>query len=82
MIIICTKIQGWGKNTHTDVIPGHGGYGIVADIGTGTEPCLILRADIGTFDIDMASFIKDTFTIFGILILDVTPLLHTKMPYQ
>ena len=42
---------GWAKNTHQDVIPGPGGYGIVADIGTGGEPCVLLRADIDALPI-------------------------------
>ncbi len=42
---------GWAKNTHQDVIPGPGGYGIVADIGTGAEPCVLLRADIDALPI-------------------------------
>ena len=37
---------GWGKNIHTDSFPGEGGYGIVADIGTGHPPCVLLRADM------------------------------------
>eukprot|EP00586_Coscinodiscus_wailesii_P010903 CAMPEP_0172515672 /NCGR_PEP_ID=MMETSP1066-20121228/269783_1 /TAXON_ID=671091 /ORGANISM="Coscinodiscus wailesii, Strain CCMP2513" /LENGTH=520 /DNA_ID=CAMNT_0013296809 /DNA_START=129 /DNA_END=1691 /DNA_ORIENTATION=- len=43
---------GWSKNTHQDVYPGEGGYGIVADIGTGASPCLILRADMDALPID------------------------------
>lgn len=42
---------GWAVNTHQDVIPGKGGYGIVADIGTSTEPCVLLRADIDALPI-------------------------------
>ncbi|CAJ1964851.1 unnamed protein product [Cylindrotheca closterium] len=37
---------GWGVNTSPDRIPGDGGYGIVADIGTRKEPCVLLRADM------------------------------------
>ena len=37
---------GWGKNVHTDSFSGEGGYGIVADIGTGKPPCVLLRADM------------------------------------
>lgn len=38
--------RGWSKNTHPEVYEGHGGYGIVADIGSKSadEPCVILRA--------------------------------------
>jgi len=44
---------GWGKNTHEDVIPGKGGYGVVADIGTlrKDQPCIILRADMDALPI-------------------------------
>lgn len=37
---------GWAKNLHPNVYPGPGGYGIVADIGTGNpnQPCVLLRA--------------------------------------
>ena len=42
---------GWGKNTHRDAFPGTGGYGIVADIGSGGSPCIILRADIDALPI-------------------------------
>ena len=41
---------GWAVNTHT-VIPGEGGYGIIADIGTGKEPCILLRADMDALPI-------------------------------
>jgi IAA-amino acid hydrolase len=37
---------GWAINRNPEVIPGPGGYGIVADIGTGNEPCVLLRADM------------------------------------
>ena len=43
--------HGWGKNTHTDIIPGTGGYGIVAHIGTGQSPCILLRADMDALPI-------------------------------
>jgi hypothetical protein len=38
---------GWGRNTKKDRIPGPGGYGVVARIGTknGASPCVLLRAD-------------------------------------
>jgi len=46
-----TYSTGWAVNTNKDVIPGEGGYGIVADIGTGKEPCVLLRADIDALPI-------------------------------
>ena len=44
---------GWAKNTHQDIFPGAGGYGIVAHIGTMDEdqPCVILRADMDALPI-------------------------------
>eukprot|EP00536_Pseudo-nitzschia_multiseries_P015694 jgi/Psemu1/263149/estExt_Genewise1Plus.C_9340006 len=44
---------GWAKNTHPDVYPGSGGYGIVAHIGSRDEnkPCVILRADMDALPI-------------------------------
>lgn len=46
-----TYSTGWAVNTRQDEIPGEGGYGIVADIGTGEEPCVLLRADIDALPI-------------------------------
>ena len=34
---------GWAVNANPDIVPGTGGYGVVADIGTGGEPCVLLR---------------------------------------
>lgn len=42
---------GWAINTHQEEMPGPGGYGIVADIGTGKPPCVLLRADIDALPI-------------------------------
>lgn len=46
-----TYSTGWAVNTHKDAIPGDGGFGIVADIGTGKPPCILLRADIDALPI-------------------------------
>lgn len=42
---------GWAVNAHPRDVPGKGGYGIVADIGTGKPPCVLLRADIDALPI-------------------------------
>jgi Peptidase family M20/M25/M40 len=52
---------GWGRNlppgsssSGTTTLPrpdGPGGYGIVADLGTGQEPCVLLRADMDALPI-------------------------------
>jgi len=42
---------GWGVNKNTHVFPGEGGHGIVADIGSGQPPCVLLRADIDALPI-------------------------------
>ena len=42
---------GWSVNTNPHVYPGPGGYGVVADIGTGQAPCVLLRADMDALPI-------------------------------
>jgi len=43
---------GWAINANPDIVPGPGGYGIIADIGTGGSPCVLLRADMDALPID------------------------------
>ena len=43
---------GWAKNIHKKHFEGaKGGHGIIADIGTGQEPCVLLRADMDALPI-------------------------------
>jgi len=59
-----TYTTGWAKNTHLDKYEGSpGGYGIVAQIGTGhnEEPCIILRADMDALPILEATQDIDSF---------------------
>jgi hypothetical protein len=47
---------GWAKNANvsddTTGVSDRGGYGIVADLGTGRPPCVLLRADIDALPIE------------------------------
>ena len=43
---------GYGRNIRTDRIEGAGCTGIIADIGTGKPPTVLLRADIDGLPID------------------------------
>jgi len=60
---------GWAKNTHQDVYPGPGGYGIVAHIGKNVadnnnndkDSCIILRADMDALPIKEATRNIDSF---------------------
>jgi amidohydrolase len=42
---------GWAQNKNPEIHPGKGGYGIIADIGTGGQPCILLRADMDALPI-------------------------------
>uniref|UniRef100_A0A7R9YB95 Peptidase M20 dimerisation domain-containing protein n=1 Tax=Pinguiococcus pyrenoidosus TaxID=172671 RepID=A0A7R9YB95_9STRA len=43
---------GWAFNTRQDKgVPGPGGYGVVAELGTGHPPCVALRSDIDALPI-------------------------------
>ena len=52
---------GWAKNAHQDVYKGQGGYGIVAEIGSGMSPSIILRADMDALPIDESTSNIETF---------------------
>lgn len=64
---------GWARNIHSNHYEGaEGGHGIVADIGTGHSPCVLLRADMDalpiheqTPDIDFQSQIPNTAHMCG-----------------
>lgn len=43
--------NGWAVNTNPNVIKGKGGYGIIAEIGSGGLPCVLLRADMDALPI-------------------------------
>ena len=52
---------GWARNTHPEAFDGPGGYGIVAHVGTGEPPCVILRADMDALPIREATRDVDSF---------------------
>jgi IAA-amino acid hydrolase len=53
---------GWAKNRNPQIFPGPGGYGIVADVGSGNEPCVLLRADMDGLPITERTIFDDTST--------------------